>query len=181
MKVLTHEGVLLTLPTDVLDPEDAFDRLDGQGSAVVGVVGELEERTVRRTANEGAALESIKSTASYVLKDLQFISKALSGVADGAEVRVECRGGVARLVVPPGARSQRPPIVAGDRVAFNGRVTPEALLNARGTVESVEGGEAKVRLDAGDRRRLEEATGKDRSEFTEASVALLDKLDTDEH
>jgi hypothetical protein len=98
-------------------------------------------------------------------------------VSEGAEIRVECRGSKVRLVVPPEARAQRPPIKAEDRVAFNGHVKPKAFLNAHGTVESVAGRKAKVKLDAGDRRRITEATGKDSPESMTAPLDILDQLE----
>jgi hypothetical protein len=175
MKVLTHQGVLLTLPY-ILDPEDAFQRLDGKDTTVVGIVGELDERTVRQTAQEAASIEGNYESARDINKALDFISRALSDVIEGAEIRVECRGTKIRLVVPPEARTERPPIEAEDRVVFNGHVRPKTMLNARGTVESVSGRKATVKLDAGDRRRIIEATGMHYPESTTAPLDILDKL-----
>jgi len=180
MKVLTHDGVLLTLPY-VLDPEDAFQRLDGLGTVTVGIVGELDERAVRQKAHEAAAIEGNYESARDINKSLDFISRAVSDVIEGAEIRVECRGSKIRLVVPPEARAERPPIEAEDRVAFNGRVRPKTMLNAHGTVESVTGRKATVKLDAGDRRRITEATGKDYPESTTAPLDILDKLESEQN
>lgn len=86
MKVLTHNGVLLTLPFASLEPEDAFERIDGQGTAVAGIVGELDARDVKRQAQQAAAREGTYASAREITRDLEFISRALSGVTEGAEV-----------------------------------------------------------------------------------------------
>jgi hypothetical protein len=149
----------------------------GKGRAVVGIVGQqLDERAVRQKAQEAAEIEGNYETARGINKALDYISRSLSDVSEGAEIRVERRGAKVRLVVPPEARAQRPPIKAEDGVAFNGHVKPKAFLNAHGTVESISGRKAKVKLDAGDRRRITEATGKDYPESMTAPLDILDKL-----
>jgi hypothetical protein len=63
-------------------------------------------------------------------------------------------------VIPPQARAAKATVTEGARVAFNGRVRPKTMLNSRGTVESVRGGRVTVKLDAGDQRRVTEATAR---------------------
>lgn len=179
MKVLTHDSVLLSLPFTAL-PGNAFERLDGQGMATVGIVGELDERTVKHTAHHAAAKSGTFATAREITKDLEFISRALSGISEGTEVRLEYQGGKLRLVLPPNALVAEAPPEAGARVAFNGRVKPKTLLNARGTVESIRNGKANVVFDAGDRRRLTEATGRDYPESVPAVFGILDQLDREQ-
>jgi hypothetical protein len=42
MKVLTHEGVLVTLPFTLNDlKENQFERIDGKGASEVGAVSEM--------------------------------------------------------------------------------------------------------------------------------------------
>jgi hypothetical protein len=125
MKVLTHNGVLLTLPA-VLDREDAFLRLDGKGTAAVGIVGELDDSAVEQKAQEGAAIEDLYSTPQEIKKDLKFISQQLMDVAEGAEIRVQWRRGGVGLVVPPEARAERPAIKAKDRVRVQRPCQPES-------------------------------------------------------
>jgi hypothetical protein len=46
-------------------------------------------------------------------------------------------------------------------------------------VQSVQGGRATLKLDAGDRQRVNDATGKDYPESTTAPVEILDVLGTE--
>jgi hypothetical protein len=180
MKVLTHEGVVLTLPFTI-DTElgSEFERIDGNGSAAVGIVTEISEATVRSSAQQAARLEQAFATARQITNDLQFIARSLSDVADGAEIRVETKGSKIKLVIPESARPKRDPIKAGDRVAVNAQASPKTLLNTHGTVESVTGDRATVKLDEGDRQRVIRATGKAVPASVPVPTAILDKLESE--
>ena len=181
MKVLTHEGVVLTLPfTSNTVPGSEFERIDGNGSAAVGVVTEMSGATVRRSAQRAARLEHAFATAREISNDLRFIAMSLSDVADGAEIRVETKGSKIKLVIPASARPTREPIKAGDRVAVNAQVSPKTLMNTHGIVESVTGDRATVKLDDGDRQRVIRATGKEIPASVPAPLAILDKLESTE-
>lgn len=178
MKVLTHDGVLVTLPFTLKGLKDnEFERIDGQGGSEVGTVTEMSEAGVRRLVNTAGDLEDAYATPRSLMNDIRFIARSLSVVEDGTEIRMQKSRDRIKLVIPAEAQAAKTPVTAGARVAFNGRVSPKAMLNARGTVESVGGGKATVKLDAGDRRRVTEATGKDYPESVRAAVEILDTID----
>ncbi len=178
MKVLTHEGVLLTLPFTLNELKDnEFERIDAKGGSQVGVVAEMSESAVRGLVNAAGGLEDNYMTPRSMMNDIRFIARSLLSVANGAEVRMHKRGDRISLEIPQEARAAKATVTVGARVVFNGRVSPKAAVNARGTVESIRGGKATVKLDAGDRRRLTEATGKDYREEMPVSVSILDVLD----
>jgi hypothetical protein len=112
-----------------------------------------------------------------MMSDIRFIARSLSNVQDGTEIRMQSSGARSKLVIPPQAQAAKATVTKGARVAFNGRVSPKTMLNSRGTVQSIRGRRATVKLDASDRRRVTEATGKDYPESTTAPVEILDILD----
>jgi hypothetical protein len=178
MKVLTHEGVLVTMPFTLNELKvNEFERTDGKGGSEVGTVTEMTESAVRRLVSAAGAIEKNYSTPRTMMNDIRFIARSLATVQDGVEIRMQSSGRGIKLVIPPEARVAKATVKAGARVAFNGRVSPKTMLNARGTVQSVRGGRATLKVDAGDRGRITEATGKDLPESTTAPVAILDVLD----
>jgi hypothetical protein len=178
MKVLTHEGVLVTLPFTLKGlKENEFERIDGKGASEVGTVTEMSEGAVRRLVSAAGEIKENHSTPRTMMSDIRFIARSLSAVNDGTEIRMQKSGDRIKLAIPPEAQAAKAPVTTGARVAFNGRVRPKTMLNARGTVQSVRGGKATLKVDAGDRRRITEATGKDCSESTTAPVEILDVLD----
>ena len=175
MKVLTHEGVLVTLPFSLRGlKDDEFERVDGKGGSEVGIVAEQPEAAVRRAVS-GA--EDSYSTPREMMSDIRFIAGALANVEVGAEVRMQKNGDRISLEVPQTARAPQAIVTVGARVAFNGRTSPKTAVNARGTVESIKGNKATVKLDAGDRRRLTQATGRDYPESMRVAVVILDVID----
>lgn len=178
MKVLTHEGVLVTLPFTLKGLKDnEFERIDGKGGSEVGTVTEVSEGTVRRLVRVAGHLKDNYMTSRSMMSDIRFIARSLSAVNDGTEIRMQKSGDRIKLVIPPEAQAAKAAVMAGARVAFNGRVSPKTMLNARGIVQSVQRGRATLKIDADDRRRITEATGKDFSESTTAPVEILDVLD----
>jgi hypothetical protein len=93
---------------------------------------------------------------------------------------METKSGRTRLLIPDSARPVREAIREGDRVAFNGNVSPKALVNARGVVKTVTGERATVELEPADRRRVHAAMGKEVPESMPAPTSLLDKLSSEE-
>ncbi len=178
MKVLTHEGVVLTLPFMCNDiPPNTFERLDGQGTATVGIVAEADEATVRRQIRKAAQLERVFNTEREITNDTRFIARVLFDIPNGTEIRLEIKNAKIKLVIPPDAKPTREPIHAGDRIAINHRARPKTLMNAHGTVESVKGDKATIKLDESDRQRVIRATGREVETSFPAPLAILDKLD----
>jgi hypothetical protein len=178
MKVLTHEGVLVTLPFSLKGLKDSeFERVDGGGGSKVGIVAELSEAAVRRAVS-GAVGDY--STPREMMNDIRFIARSLSAVEVGAEIRLQKTGDRIALVVPQNARPAQRAVTVGARVVFNGRVSPKAAVNARGSVESINGKKAIVKLDAGDRRRLTQATGRDYPESITTAVEFLDVIEDEQ-
>jgi hypothetical protein len=176
MKVLTHQGAVLTFPFTSTNSNDTdFDRLDGAGVAKVGIVAEHDQGTVDLAARRAAKLGQSLGTAREITNDLRFIARQLMDVAEGAEIRMESKGTKFRLLIPDEARAKPQQIKPGDRVAINWHVTRKELVNAHGTVESMSGGQAFVKLDAGDRRRAIGVTGNDLPESLRAPIGILDK------
>ncbi len=69
MKALTHEGVLLTLPfTTNAIPDQEFERIDGQGSAAIGVVTTIADTTVKTLVQRASRLDAAFSTAREIFR-----------------------------------------------------------------------------------------------------------------
>jgi len=103
MKVLTHEGALVTLPFSLRGLKDnEFERVDGKGGSEVGIVAEQPEAAVRRAVS-GA--EDSYSTPREMMSDIRFIAGALANVEVGAEVWMQKNGDRISLEVPQTARA----------------------------------------------------------------------------
>lgn len=95
------------------------------------------------------------------LRDVKFIVKCVADAKDGTIVTVKRSGRGFMLDVPKDALPNRQAGLAiGVRVAVGPNVSPKALMNAHGTVVSVNGVKADVEFDAGDIDRVNRATGK---------------------
>jgi len=55
-------------------------------------------------------------------------------------------------------------------------ISPRTFLNARGRVVSIKGDKVQVELDAGDRDRIERATGKPERETIPFPLVCVEKL-----
>jgi hypothetical protein len=177
MKVLMHDGHVLTLPFMLGSrPAGTFDRLDDEGTAPKGVVSTIADGQLPGLVNKGAARENAMESPANLMRDLRFIHQCLIDVNEGAEVGIESTRAGYKLLIPEDAHAPREPLAAGDRCAFNARARPKVLLNAHGVVESIKGGKATVKLDEGDRQRMYRATGKERPVSARAPLAILDKV-----
>lgn len=177
MKVLMHDGHVLTLPFTLGSrPEGTFDRLDGEDTAAKGVVSDVPDGDLPGLINKGARREDAIASPAELMRDLRFIHTRLIDVKDGAEVGIESTRGGYKLLIPEAAQAPRELVEKGDRCAFNGRVRPLVLVNARGVVESVKGDVASVKFDEGDRQRIYRATGKEQPALARAPLSLLDKV-----
>lgn len=178
MKVLTHEGAVLTLPFTSIDaPAGHFTRLDGDGGSRHGVVETMDDATVSSLIAAAARREGSFATVRDYTNDVRFIHRALLDVTDGAQIGIETKGSKIRLLIPDDARPRPEPLTEGDRVAFNANASPKEILNAHGTVQSIDGKKATIKLDDGDRRRLTRSTGKEYPPTIPAPLTLLDKID----
>lgn len=125
MKVLMHDGHVLTLPfTSGGRSEGTFDQLDADGTPAKGVVSTIEDGTLPGLVNAGAARENAMATPAELRRDLRFIHKALIDVAEGAEIGIEPTRSGYRLLVPEEVRVTHGPVAAGNRCAFNAQVAP---------------------------------------------------------
>jgi hypothetical protein len=179
MKVLTHAGVLVTMPfTMGRIGVDEFELMEGNGTTEVGVVAEMSESDVRRLVNGTAKFEQSLLEPREILKEVQFIARMLYDVPLGTEIRLRSGRKGRELVIPPEAMPEQEPVEPGDRIAVNHRVRPKAWMNCHGVVKAVKGDKADVMLDEGDRRRVARATGKELGETVKIPVALLDRLES---
>jgi hypothetical protein len=177
MKVLKHDGNVLTLPFALGNRlAGSFDRLDAEGTATKGIVSSIADATLPGLIYSAAARENALATPTELMRDLRYIHQSLIDVNDGAEVGIESKRSGYRLLIPEQARAPRESVAEGDHCAFNAHARPKVLLNAHGVVESVKGEKATVRLDEGDRHRLIRATGKDYPASATAPIAILDKV-----
>lgn len=177
MKVLLHDGHVLTLPFTLgRRPEGSFDRLDEEGTAPKGVVSTIADSQLEELINKGAARDDAFATPTELMRDLRFIHRNLIDLSEGAEVGIEPTRNGYKLLIPDDARAPREPVKEGDRCAFNARTSPKVMLNAHGVVESVKGKKATVRLDEGDRQRIIRASGKEHPALIVASTDLIDKI-----
>lgn len=177
MKVLMHDGHVLTLPfTMGSRPEGSFDFLDDEGTASKGVVSSIADGQLPALVNKGAARENAIATPADLMRTLRFIHQSLIDITEGAEVGIESTRGGYKLLIPEAARAPRDLVAEGDRCAFNGRVRPLLLVNVRGVVETVNGDVATVKLDEGDRDRIYRASGKEQSALARIPLSRLDKI-----
>jgi len=65
----------------------------------------------------------------------------------------------------------------GERVAIGPAAKPKVLVNAHGTAIAIDGKKVEVEIDAGDRDRLERATGEAVRESETFHIGFLEKLD----
>lgn len=160
MKVLrTKNGALVTIP---MLGGNEFQTLDGEIAGKTAVVDDIPQVAIN-TAITGAL--KIKVNEYFERKDFnrefKFFAKVLADVAVDAEVGLLASGRGYRLDVPEDARPNRTEGLAkGAAVAIGPHISPKALMNARGVVESLNGTKATVLLDEGDLDRVNRATGK---------------------
>jgi len=179
MKVLTQNGEVLTIPFTMQDtPPGNFERLNKPGATAKGIVSNMDDAKVTALTRDAAGRIDSIATPRQLKNDLRFIHRALIDVADGAEVGIEYARHKYRLLIPPEARAAREPLAVGDRCAMNANVQPKELLNTHGTVESIDGAKATVKIDEGDRQRLNRATGKSYPATFKVTLTRLDKTNT---
>ena len=178
MKVLTHNSVLLTLPFASL-PEDAFARLDGRGTAAAGTVGELDERAVRRTANEAAAREGIDATANEIAKTFNSSAEpsAASPKEPGSALVLGHRNPARRVTR---RTSRASPRRGGQprRVQRHGQAQVDGQRPRHRGEHQGRASDDKARR--GRSPAAHEAAGEDYPESMTASLETLDRLDAEE-
>lgn len=83
MKVLMHDGNVLTLPFTLGSrPAGSFDRLDAEGTATRGIVSSIADATLPGLVNSAAARENAIATPAELMRDLRFIHQSLTDVND---------------------------------------------------------------------------------------------------
>lgn len=201
MKVITSPAgdELLTLPINWFGGTD-FENVRTGEKVAVGVVAEMPDAGVKRllaaalTMRERAEDErfgaadpetgarafhkdrSFALEPSDFMREIRWINKALTAedVADGTEVRLKDSGRGHSLDLPATAEETYEPQV-GDRIAIGINITPKAMMNARGEVLAVNGTRVKVRLTAGDLKRVKRATGKNFAAETSIPKVCIEK------
>lgn len=131
----------------------------------------LDEKT-RANGEMGffVTLREVTSLVKYTAKIVANAEVGTTGVTLTATHRAQ------QIVLPEGA-IKIPDFKVGDKIAINNRISPKAWMNARGEITGIKGKKVNVRMDEGDVRRINVATGKN---YRADTVMPLMSLDLDE-
>lgn len=197
--LVTPSGDLLSLPINWFGGTD-FENIATGEKVAVGIVAERADRYVKAlVANAHAKRETADdakfgatnpetgarpyhadrafSTSADAMREVRWINKALNAAdaAVGTEVRLKDSGRGHSLDLPEAAPAEAYAPQVGDRIAIGPNITPKALMNARGEVLAVNGTRVKVRLTAGDLKRVKRATGKAFAAETSVPKVCIEK------
>lgn len=101
------------------------------------------------------------SETAELMRDMRWIAKRLIEVEDGTEIGLHVGARGYGLDMPAVAKVDRSAgVKVGDTIAVGMNISPKAMMNARGTIASVNGTKVSVNLTEGDLRRLRASTGK---------------------
>ncbi len=182
MRVLLKEGADAATSESIL----VLPQLTGatletlSGDAVAkGVVAEVDGKTVTSALEAGArARKDEFVTAIDLRKGVNWLHKALTVYELGSKIGLKPtpRGftldeSEAKLI------NRAVGLANGDTIGVGPRISPKAFMNARGRVLSIKGDKVEVKLEAGDRDRIQRATGKELPEHTTFPLACVEKVE----
>ncbi|HUC06494.1 MAG TPA: hypothetical protein VMR96_00245 [Solirubrobacterales bacterium] len=111
-----------------------------------------------------------------LVKGVQWMDKALADYEQGSKIGLDVsKSGYALDDSEATPINRAEGLTEGDTVAIGPRVSPKALMNARGQILSIDGDKVEVELEAGDRDRFQRATGKQAAERMTFHVGYLEK------
>jgi hypothetical protein len=180
MRVLLKEGAeKATAATILVLPElggSAFETLSGE-DVPRGVTAVADETTLAAAIKAGVKKRGKDYVDAKVLvKGIRWMDKALADYEQGSKIGLDVTGSGYALDDSEATRVNRVEgLTEGDTVAIGPRVTPKALMNARGKAISIDGDKVEVELTAGDLDRFQRATGKRAAERMTFHVEYLEK------
>jgi molybdopterin converting factor small subunit len=160
MRVLLKEGATeATAATILVLPvcsAGMFETLSGE-RVPQGIVADADPKVVVASASIGAEERGNPFvTSKDLLMDLTWLDKELADFEEGAKVCAQFSGGAYVLCA-----SKRTPVESAEELAEGDAIAifpVNGLINARGTVVSVDGKWMEVEIDPGDRKRFEGRT-----------------------
>lgn len=179
MKVLLKEGAKKATATTIL----ILPRLNA--STLETLAGEAAPHGIVTEADDKAVLEAVNAcdrTEQFILgrdlyKAAAWMYKALGQYENGSKIGLRLTGRGYALDDSQANRVNRAEGLAkGDAVVVGPTISPRTFMNARGRVVSIKGDKVQVELDAGDRDRIERATGKPQRETIPFPLACIEKL-----
>jgi hypothetical protein len=181
MRVLLKEGADAATSESILVlPQltgSMFETLSGE-SVSKGVVAEVDRKTVTSALNAGARSRKDEFvTAKDLQKDVKWLAKAVGEYELGSKIGLEPTPRGFMLDESEAKRINRAEgLTTGDTIAIGPTISPKTFMNARGRVVSTKGDKVEVRLDDGDRDRIQRATGKGVAEITTIPRNGVEKL-----
>jgi hypothetical protein len=182
MRVLLKEGAerataasILVLPKEV---ETTFVTLSGEGVPRGGIVAEADYWIVVdavNTAAKGRAAQTI--TAKKLLKQVKWMNRALCPYETGSKIGLHILSHGWTLDVSEAKPINRTEgFSEGDTIVVGPAISSMKLMNARGRVVSINSESALIELEAGDRERIERATGRRLPKHTSFSLVSVEKV-----
>jgi hypothetical protein len=182
MRVLLKEGAdtatadsILVLPQVT---RAMLETLSGEAVAK-GVVAEVNSATLSSALRAGAvARQDQFVTAKVLQEDVRWLTRALARYEVGSKISLKTTSRGFALDDSEATQVDR---AAGlserDTIAVGPLISPKTFLNARAEVVSVDGDKVQVQWAAGDRDRIQRATGKELAERTTIPLACVEKVE----
>jgi len=156
----------------------SLETLSGE-TAPHGFLAEVVNGTVVEAIEAGAKQRAGEFGFSIreMVKDLRDLADALVEFELGSKFSIKVTGDSWALDESEATRIDRAEgLTREDRVVIGASVTPKTYMNARGRVESIRpGNTVEVELDAGDRDRIERATGESVPRLIKFPYACIEK------
>jgi hypothetical protein len=180
MRVLLKEGAeKATAATILVLPQlegSAFETLSGE-DVPRGVVAAADEKTLSAAIKAGVEKRGNDYVDTKALvKGIQWMDKALADYEQSSKIGLDVsKRGYALEDSEATPINRAEGLTEGDTVAIVPRISPKALMNARGRFLSIDGDKVEIELEAGDRDRFQRATGKRAAEHMTFYVGYLEK------
>ncbi len=182
MRVLLKEDAekataasILVLPQEI---ETTFETLSGEAVPDGGIVAEADYSTVALAVNTGAKDRAQTITPKKLLKQVEWIARALSPYEVGSKIGLHIVGDGWALDASKAKRIDRAEgLSEGDTIAVGPTISPRRFMNARGRVISINDESVLVELEAGDRDRIHRATGKEQAKCVSFPLVCVEKVE----
>jgi hypothetical protein len=181
MKILLSEGADHAASATILAPRR------GSGSTLETLAGDPVGQGLVAEAGKKAVISAVNAAAHArmdeffdpraVMRDLNWLSKALGQYELGSKIGIKPTPRGFAIDDSEAERINRAEGLAnGDLIAIGPNIKPKTFMNARGRVASIDGQKVKVRLDAGDRDRIERANGNELPELLPVPLGSVEKI-----
>jgi hypothetical protein len=165
MKILLKEGAsTATHQTILVLPQGLgtkFETLAGD-EVDAGIVSEADSASLNAAINTGAReRDDERIPPQHLLKEVTWMAKALGELEPGSPIGlISTRKGYKLDVSKAQRITYAEGLKEGDLIVV-GSKAPQAYMNARGWVTSINGERVEVELEAADRDRIQRVLGKD--------------------